>query len=148
VQSSTAVQITDRLVLSRNTAPVGGSRLRGYLEVVNRTGAPIVLRDLCDGWLVGGLANSHVRFEPVSGDVACAAGHLPVGTSRTPVKIVTTYVDCHQDAYSAPSDTPRCLGAQHNHMPALPAGRYITHVLTTTDPVLPTPASITVTLIN
>lgn len=149
-QSRTGVaegRITARVVLDKTTAPAGGQSIHGYLMVNNGTDKPITLPDApCDGWVRVGLTNRRVTFiAPVTTE-ACRAGRLPVGTSRTPITVLTTYGDCHEGPAPDPP-TPRCQGSAHNVMPRLPPGRYrVETVFTDPSPRIPEPRPITVTL--
>jgi hypothetical protein len=119
------------VVLNQTTAPAKGAPIEGYLELDNRTGAPITITNACNGWFGIGLTNERIqRYTPGFGQVACASETLPVGTTRKPLQIRTTYAECVEPGGSAggtPS-VPSCIGAAHTTPPNLPAGVYVTSI--------------------
>lgn len=150
-QSRTSVtkgRITARIILDKTTAPADGQSIHGYIQVNNGTHEPITLPDgPCDGWVRVGLTNRRIKFVAPMAAGACGPGRLPVGTSRTPITVETTYAECHQGP-AAQSSMPRCQGSAHNVMPDLPAGRYRAKTLftDTPSPRIPEPEQVTVTL--
>ena len=137
-----------RLVLPGHSFPADGTPIRGYVEIHNTSGKPIRIADACDGWIGVGLTNSEVTFTALNGAVACADGHLPIGISRRPIAVATTYNECLQGKGSSiPPNPPRCLGPQHTVMPLLPPGHYETKtdVWGVGDAIAP-PAPVAITL--
>jgi hypothetical protein len=144
-----SAQITARVVLDETTAPADGKPIHGYLEVTNASGEPLAIPSACNGVLAVGLTNKQVGFDPGFTEMSCAAGHLPVGKSRTRIQVATTYDECHQGVRADGSRTPRCLGPDHNVMPPLAPGRYVTKaVFTGVRPDIPAPHAIAVTLVG
>jgi hypothetical protein len=127
------------LVLNSTRAPADGTPIHGVVLAINNTGHSIAIADAqCNAWVQAGLSGPHVRFGVFSNDVACfPAYRLPVGVTRIPVTIETTYNDCRQGKQPGTPDVPHCL-PQNPIIPPLPPGRY--DVVVGTQNVTPAPA--------
>lgn len=139
-----------RLELHLNTtrARANGQPIQGYVTVINQTGHRITISNACNGWLGVGLTTSHIKYDLRSGLVACASGHLAVGTSRVAVQVETTYAQCRQPGGTPPGDTnyPDCLSSEKQPLPPLPAANYQVKIRTmnlSQHPALPSPIMVT-----
>lgn len=122
-----AAGVRVEVLLDRRVTRADGTSIRGYAEVTNASGKPVTIDNACNGWLYVGLTNRHLTFDPAIGGVGCKSGQLPVGTTRIPIMVSTTYQQCKQPGGASIGPAlPRCIGRDHNVMPRLPAGRYVT----------------------
>src|ERR1019366_1365904 len=98
-----------------------------------------------DGWLLVGLTNRHVAFNPAMPLVTCAPTiRLKPGVNRFPVTVATTYQECLGPGGQSTTYVPPCAGTGE---PPLPAGTYGTKIITYGLPTsTPAPRSIKVTL--
>lgn len=114
--------------LDRTTVPARAP-IKGLATVDNRTGAKIAIGGgTCDGWLFIGIANAELPYTPANGAVGCAPFEVPVGESRYPITISTTYQSCTQAATEATYTMPACRTGTSQVMPPLPPGIYHTVV--------------------
>jgi hypothetical protein len=125
-QDTASITVT----LESGTA-VAGTPIQGVVTVDNNSGRPIsVPNPSCWGWPTVGLANSAIGFSPASAAVLCPTDtEIPVGVSRYPVTVATTYNACSQIPAQATSRFPACIGPNRNEMPPLPPGIYHTVTL-------------------
>jgi hypothetical protein len=134
-----------RITLTHTRGPAG-TPINGTAIFSNRTSAPISV-DACaaDGWLDVGLSNRAIAYNPANPVIACAPTvWLPVGVTRTPFQIMTTYQGCSQSGPGSAQYPPCNPG---NQLPPLPAGKYHTAVITSGLAAgTPTPNVVTVTL--
>ena len=147
---SAATQFRLRLHLDTRQARDDGHPIRGYVQVINDTGKPIVIDDPCNVWLGVGLTNAHIRYQFVTDDIGCTAeGHLAVGTSTVKIAVATSYQQCQQaTTQGGGPDDPACLPNRRSMIPPLPAGHYQLIVRTRSlgqQPSLPAPLTVTLT---
>lgn len=127
------------------TRVVAGQELHGEAVVTNTGSTPILL-NACStqDWLMVGLANAQVRYDPVVPDGMCSPPtRLPPGPSRFPITVRTTYQSCAGPEGEPSAQVPACVG---DRMPVLPSGTYQTEVDTQGLPSVTPPAPITVTV--
>jgi hypothetical protein len=114
------------------TTVLAGTPIHGVATVTNRTAAEIAMPGgICNGWLFVGLMNRAVKFQPATGGVGCAPFEVPVGVSKYPITIGTTYQSCEPPPLEPGASGPACLedGFGASLMPGLPAGSYQTVVV-------------------
>jgi hypothetical protein len=128
------------------TTAAAGTKLEGFLVVSNNTGAPLHVLDrgCAPKWGVAVTNAQYVPNIPFTMECATAPLELPVGETRLPVSIFTTYSGCQQGAASGSGTTvfPTCLPSGP---PPLPPGDYTT-ILVGSIPGLPDPSPVTITL--
>lgn len=127
-----------------------GESISGEVIVTNATAHALDIADCNGGWIQVGLTNATVSYDPAWESCLSFPGTtLPVGTTRIPIKLSTTYNACTQDAGSATADLPACLPSRGDSiMPPLPPGSYTT-MTAMLDPKgvhLPSPEPIKVTV--
>lgn len=135
--------LTIRIELAGNRVRAG-DEIHGTVLIDNTTGKKITVKACAaDGWLIVGLANSHVRFDSVSPGIACNPSvQLKAGPNRFPVTISTRYMACTQKSHPT-VQLPLCTSSG---MPPLPSGRYVTKIITVGLPArtqLPSPIRVT-----
>jgi hypothetical protein len=123
--TAAAEKATFTITLDHTTVPAG-TTIHGVVTVDNETGAPLPIPGgKCNGWPTVGLSNDKVSYIPVSGGVGCGLFAVPVGQSRYPITVLTTYTSCTQTPADEPSSDPVCPDGV---LPALPASTYHTVV--------------------
>jgi hypothetical protein len=117
--------LSDHLALARHSLAAGSSEM-GFLIVDNRTKTTINLTKRCQPQLEGLLSDAHYA-QTASSDLMCSNAALLIrpGETRLPVRFMTSYLSCSQDANAAAGIT-RCVDG--NNLPDLPAGFYQAHV--------------------
>jgi hypothetical protein len=104
-----------------------GVPIHGTATVDNST-KKVIAVNACPGqWLLVGLNNSQIPYDPPIATVACQPSiHLPPGKTAIPVTVNTTYDRC---AVRGPYTLtlPQCSTSE---MPPLPVGSYKTKVVT------------------
>jgi hypothetical protein len=133
--------LTDRIVL-KSSRVTAGHPIDGTLQVFNHGAAAINLTKTCLPSFVVALTNSKYRPQ-VAFTTACSGQPLVIasGTTRLPVKVITTYLGCHQSG--PPSIEPKCLSSGP---PPLPAGSYDAVMVGSGDLALPEPQPVPVIL--
>ena len=118
---------TVTITLDQMAVPAGAP-LTGEATVQNNTGKPIPEPDpACERWLLISLGGHiHVSSGNSSAVLCNPVDDVPVGLSRYPITVQTTYPRCSQVPSQATSEVPACLGPNRNVMPPLPAGTYHT----------------------
>jgi hypothetical protein len=137
-----------KLVLPATRFPADGRPIKAHVLAINHTGGPVKIRDACNGWVLVGLAGMHNSVSIASGDVRCAGTALPIGTTRVPVVIRTTYSQCQQGKRPGTPAAPHCLGPRDSRPPNLPPGSYRAEVKTmstSSKPTLPRPQQVILT---
>lgn len=144
--------VTAQVVLDRTTVPANGKPINGAVILTNHTGKPIEIADgTCTAWLAVVLSNHDTqRPNALWRGAACASAQLPVGVTRKPIQVSTTYTLCLQHGGSSRETPapPRCTGGSHPQPPLLPPGRYAASVLTrgfSTQPESVRPITVTIT---
>jgi hypothetical protein len=142
--SSATAAVTIQIALTP-THVIAGKPLDGTAIVTNHTSKEIIVNACAqDGWLVVGLINAKIEFDPPNPLIACAPSiRLKAGSNRFPVTIMTTYQMCANSPPYA-ENVPACVPSG---LPPLPAGTYTTKVVTAGLPSdTPQPKSIRVKL--
>jgi hypothetical protein len=138
-----------KIELDRTTVQAGDP-INGEAIVTNATAHPLVIADCHGEWIQVGLTNATVPYAPVwAGCLSLPGTTLPVGTTRIPISVRSTYNACTQHAGSATADMPACLhGRDGAIMPPLPPGSYTTRtvMIEPKGVPVPTPNAIHVTL--
>lgn len=113
-------KISIRLSLSETVASIGES-IPGIVTITNRSRRPILIHACAsDGWLLVGLSDSEIHFQPVFLTIGCTPSiYLEVGVNKFPVELSTLYQHCSQS--SKETSVPRC---SKTGMPHLPKGHY------------------------
>jgi hypothetical protein len=130
------------------TRVTGGVAIKGRAGLTNNTSKSITVEQCAkDGWLMVGLTNKQIPFDPATSSVACPPSvRLIPGPNRFPVTVMTTYQECLQPGGQSTTFVPPCLHS--NGLPPLPAGIYKTKVVTSGLPgstTMPRPIEVTVT---
>ena len=136
--------ISIRINLKRNRVRAG-TLIKGQAIITNRSNMPVTVQQCAaDGWLLVGLANERIQFDPAVSLVACAPSiKLLPGKNRFPIKVMTTYQECLQPGGQSLIYVPPCVNG--NQLPSLPSGTYQTKVVTYGLPTgTPAPASVMV----
>jgi hypothetical protein len=126
---------------------MGGTPIKGQAVLNNRGSATVTVKQCAvDGWLVVGLTNKQIQFDPTMPLVACPPSiKLAPGKNRFPVRVVTTYEACLDIGDQSVADEPPCVSG--GGLPSLPPGNYKTKVVTYGLPArTPMPRSIRVVL--
>jgi len=128
------------------TRVVAGQTIRGQAVVTNTTAKPILLRTCAkSGWLMVGLTNGKIPFDPAFAAVGCAPSvWLAPGQRRYSITVMTTYQACLQPGGHSVYPVPTC---SPNGLPPLPAGTYRTKVVAEGLPETTEAAPVTVTLL-
>ncbi len=129
------------IVLDRTTAPADGTPIHGTVIADNQTGRPITVTGACDGWITVGLANANVTFRGGFPFVLCRPDQVPIGISRYPLVVPTTYEAC---TLQGGPNTPSCANVTPGS--PLPPGTYTTKAVLDTLAALATPPPVVVTL--
>jgi hypothetical protein len=110
------------------TRVVAGTTIRGVALLTNETGHTVTIQACAtDAWLLIGLSNSRIPFNPITPTVACPPSvKLAPGLNRVPITVLTTYVACTRTKSSATPQLPACL---RTGQPPLPPGSYVTKTL-------------------
>jgi hypothetical protein len=130
----------------------GGSSIQGEEVFVNDGPRPIMVGGCPDDWLMVGLANASVDFDPPTSLAVCQGGPtLPVGVSRFSITVRATYATCTypNSGFSPSAQRPLCVGSgmPPSQLPPLPPGSYETKALIQVLPpgtVAPPPVLVTV----
>ena len=126
--SSTAIpsRLSIRIQLD-HTEVMAGHPIDGVAVVSNETNKAITV-DGCPGqWLMVGLANGQVSYDPGVGAQACMPSvHLLPGRTSFQVTVYSTYGRCSMTGPFTPS-LPHC---SKSGPPPLPPGHYGTSVVT------------------
>jgi hypothetical protein len=145
---SAASLITIRISLSETRVP-SGTPIKGEVVVTNTTSKPITVQVFngceLDSLLEVGLTNKRIAFEASSDLAGCSRPiRLSPGPHRIPLTVATSYQSCLQKGGQSTTYMPLCTPTGQ---PALPAGHYMTKVLTAFGPSLgtqpTTPISVT-----
>ena len=145
-RSTPAAQVEIHIKLDQ-TRIAGGSTIKGQATLTNTTSKTILVQQCAaDGWLVVGLMNRKIPFDPAMPLIACPPSiRLHPGPNRFPITVATTYQECLQPDGQSTTYLPPCVHA--NGLPSLPAGLYTTKVVTYGLPArTPTPRPITITV--
>lgn len=118
--------VSVHLTLDTAVAAADGTPITGFVDVTNTTGKPIIITDACAGWIPIGLSGHEVLYGGGLSERTCPPLQLPVGTSRTPARVLTMYSICTEPGGAAAVPTPRCIGPRHDQEPPLPPGQYTT----------------------
>jgi len=113
--------VSIRIVLDTTHAKAG-TPIHGTAILTN-TNRTRLLVETCayNGWLLVGLTNKSVTFNPAVTSAACAPSvTLKPGANRFRITVATTYQECEVHG------TPRCT---KTGAPALPKGTYYTDVV-------------------
>ena len=137
--------LTARIELPLTTV-AAGTTLQGYLVVSNTTGATahVLDGDCQPKWGVS-VTNAHVPPNSAfTADCRLAPLDLPIGETRLPVTVYTSYSGCQQGSAAGTGSTifPACLPSGP---PPLPSGDY-TAVLVGNIPGLTPPPPVAITL--
>jgi hypothetical protein len=137
--------LTLRITLE-HTRVAAGRPIKGTAIFTNRSGASILVAACAaDGWLIVGIANHDIPYNPGNPQIACAPSvQLASGVTRMPITVMTIYQGCSE---SGPGSTqfPPCDPG--NQLPTLPAGTYHTVVVTSGLPAgMPAPNVVAVTV--
>ena len=146
-----AHQVDVRLELHQ-TRVTAGAPLRGVLIVDNLTQSRI--KTPCGFKFAVGLTKDHMPFEPAF-TLECQINQsVPVGVTRYPITIITTYESCSQSG-KPDGAVPGCLpgpmgaGSSFTVPPLLPTGAYLTAVvingIPSQDIALAAPITVTLT---
>lgn len=119
--------VTVRLVLDR-TRVVAGTPIHGEALLTNTTSQSITVKTCAaDGWLLVGLTNGQVEFNPATRVPACSSTlRLSPGVSRFPITVSTSYQACTQSKTQAIATLPACTPTGS---PPLPSGAYVTRII-------------------
>jgi hypothetical protein len=142
--------LTVQIQLDQTTAPAGRP-ITGVAIVTNTAARPLTIADCNGTWLQVGLSNADLTYTPGWLDCLDIPGTiLQPGTTRIPIRVNTTYLQCSPRANSSTSEMPACVHGHHGRlsMPPLPPGTYrtATGILDPKGVHVPTPESIQVTL--
>ena len=139
-------QVTIRVTLA-DTRVTAGTAIKGEAVLINTTSKTVTVESCAaDGWLEVGLVNRQITFEPANPAIACQPSvRLLPGLNRFPFSVLTSYQGCTQAGGSSSTNEPLCIATG---LPALPAGEYITKVITSGLPAgTRSPRTISVTLL-
>jgi hypothetical protein len=143
----TLAPVEIQLVLDR-TQVTAGTPIRGEALLTNTTGRTITVQTCAaDGWLSVGLTNQEVSYKPLSPLIACSPTvRLLPGLNRFPITISSVFQGCTQTSSQATPQLPACTS---RGAPPLPAGQYLTKIVTTGLPAgTRLPSAIKVTLLG
>jgi hypothetical protein len=107
-----------------------GQPIYGQAVVTNTTARPIPVQTCSTGtgWVLVGLTNGTIPYDPFFADDACAPSQLAPGPHRYRVAVATFYQWCLGPGGESPLiPVPKCL--PDGGPPPLPAGTYITKVV-------------------
>jgi hypothetical protein len=118
-----------QLVLDR-TQVTAGTPIRGEARLTNTTGRAITVETCAsNGWLSVGLTNAQVSYDPATvGNVCGPTVRLSPGLNRIPIVISSSFLACTQTSSQATPQLPVCTSQGE---PPLPAGQYLTKIVTT-----------------
>jgi hypothetical protein len=136
--------ISIKIDLNHRSAKAG-TPINGQAIITNQSNMPVTVEQCAvDGWLLVGLANKRIQFDPAMPLVACAPTiKLLPGKNRFPIKVMTTYQECLQPGGQSVTYVPPCTNG--NQLPPLPRGTYQTKVVMYGLPAgTAAPASVTV----
>ena len=130
------------------TRVVQGTPIRGQAVLTNTTSKSLLVHQCAaDGWLLVGLTDGKVPFNPATALVACPPSiRLQPGANRFPITVATTYQECLQPGGQSTTYVPPCSHVYG--LPPLPAGVYTTKAVTYGLPAktaIPRPIMVTVT---
>jgi hypothetical protein len=125
--------VTIRISLDQ-THVAAGTPIKGTAVLTNNGSKTMPVQQCAtDGWLAVGLANKAIPYSPGFALVACPPSVVLLpGPNRFPVKVSTTYGSCLQPGGQSVIFIPKCVPntVSANPLPPLPAGRYVTKVVT------------------
>lgn len=125
---------------------VAGQTVSGDAVVTNTTDAPITVTACPADWLRIGIANARVTFDPPHSAVLCHPSiTLAPGPNRFPITVETTYLLCTGPDGTPTAQAPACVAGDQ---PPLPAGSYLTKVVTTGLSNVDTGTPVTVTVLT
>ncbi len=120
-----AVQVK---VTLRQTLVHAGDAIHGTATVTNTTGTAITVHGCPNSWLMVGLTNGTIRFDPAIADMYCTSSiQLAPGVNTFPITVSTTYQECLGPQGHSLVPMPAC---DNGRMPPLPPGTYQTKVVT------------------
>lgn len=134
--------LTDRIVL-KSSSVTAGHPIDATLLVVNHSATAINLTKTCRPSFVVALTNrTYIPRVAFTTDCSSQPFAIVPGTTRLPIKVITTYLGCQQGG-STVSGQPACVG---DEAPPLPAGRYDAVMVGNGGLALPEPLPVPVTL--
>ncbi|MGB8197701.1 MAG: hypothetical protein WCF25_11920 [Acidimicrobiales bacterium] len=126
-----------------------GHSIHGTAIITNASSKSIYVAEWsCIQWLLVGLANKKIAYDPAVAIAACAHSHtLNPGVTRVPITVSTKYDACGGGSQKGTVAVPRCTKVgKELALPALPKGKYHVVVIALGLTVAPYHSQLRVTL--